>query len=99
MGHIKQFQTWLEIAVKVEHDISNCTCKIMYKKPNGKTGEWVANPINEALGIIIFSTFTDTTLDITGDWIAWSKITNQAGKVAEGDPFIFTVYPNDKLIK
>lgn len=89
---IKVGQTWLTLVGKVNGDITGCTAKIKYKKPNDVYGEWNASITDYGSGIMTFSTFTGTTLDVSGDWILWIKVTRTSDSVyAEGDPVIMKV--------
>lgn len=92
MARIHTGQTWLEIILNTETDLSGCTAKIKYKKPSGKTGYWNATIVSASAGTIKVSSFSETTLDEYGDWTLWSHITNVNSKIAEGDPVTLRIY-------
>jgi len=92
MGTIFKGQTKLQIKLTVEQDITGAVqTLIRYKKPSGARGEWTANIVNPATGILDFEPASAATLDETGQWTLWAFVQFSDGRTAAGEPVTMQV--------
>lgn len=92
MGKIYVGQTALTFQATTGEDITDATCAIKYKKPNGTTGSWDAEIVTALTGVIKYEISEASDLDMAGDWIVWAYITFVDGTVVAGEPATISVY-------
>ena len=85
MGRIFLNQSALRITLKTFTDLEGIeAAAIKYRKPNGKTGEFVAAVSDTANGVI-FHEVIEGEIDASGWWAFWAFITFADGRTAAGE--------------
>ena len=91
MGRIYVNQTDLTISLTTNKDLTGATSlKIVYKSPQGVSGEWNAVMQDAPSGIIKYDIVAP--LSEPGVWRIWAKVINSSGKLMVGEPTQFMVY-------
>jgi hypothetical protein len=85
MGRIFKGQSALRITLKTFTDLEGIEkAVIIYKKPNGKTGEFSAAVTDPQEGIISHECI-EGEIDISGWWVFWAFVTFADGRTAIGE--------------
>ena len=85
MGKIFRGQSALRITVKTFTDLeAAASTAIKYRKPNGKTGEFIA-AIGDMASGVIFHEIIEGELNVSGWWAFWAFVTFVDGRTAAGE--------------
>jgi hypothetical protein len=91
MSRIYGTQTDLTISLATSKDLTGATSlKIVFRTPQGNSGEWNATIQDATSGIIKYDIVSPLTE--VGVWRIWAKVINSSGKLMIGEPTHFTVY-------
>lgn len=97
MGMIFNGQTALNIRATLDIDVSDCTCIIKYRKPDGEEGFFPAAIVDASNGVIIGSPSSADDLSQVGKYTFWGYITFSDGRVAAGEPEEITIYQEGRV--
>jgi hypothetical protein len=92
MGKIYVGQNELRVQLTCSQDVTSCTCKIQYRKPDGTTGSWDAVIGTAATGVIYYDVTTTAIIDQPGTWRVWAFVTFTDSKVAYGEAVDMVVH-------
>ena len=85
MGKIFKGQSALRITVKTFTDLEAAASTVIkYRKPNGKTGEFIA-AIGDTANGVIFHEVIEGELNVSGWWAFWAFVTFADGRTAAGE--------------
>ena len=85
MGKIFRGQSALRITVKTFTDLEAASYTVIkYRKPNGKTGEFIA-AIGDMANGVIFHEVIEGELDVSGWWAFWAFVAFADGRTAAGE--------------
>jgi hypothetical protein len=82
---IFKFQSALRITLKTFADLEGIlSAVIRFRKPNGKTGEFLA-AVGGADNSLIFHECIEGEIDVSGWWAFWAFVTYADGRTAAGE--------------
>ena len=85
MGKIFKGQSALRITVKTFTDLEAATSVVIkYRKPDGKTGEFIA-AIGDMANGVIFHEVIEGELNTSGWWVFWAFVIFADGRTAAGE--------------
>jgi hypothetical protein len=85
MGKIHINQSAIRITLKTFCDLAGVlSVVIRFRKPNGKTGEFVA-AVGDAETGVIFHECIEGEIDVSGWWAFWAFVTFADGRTAAGE--------------
>jgi hypothetical protein len=85
MGKIFKFQSALRITLKTFADLEGIlSAVIRFRKPNGKTGEFLA-AVGGLDNSLIFHECIEGEIDVSGWWAFWAFVTYADGRTAAGE--------------
>lgn len=78
-----------KLVVNVGKDITGVeTAKILFIKPDGTAGEFIATVVSEAGGTLEYQLQNVNDIDMAGRWRFFAEINYFDGKVGFGRPFV-----------
>lgn len=92
MVHVYKDSIGVDITITLHNDLTNAaSCSILVKKPSGAFDSWTPTIVDEATGIITYTTVEDD-LDEAGFYILQVWVIQTDGDEFKSDAFRWKIY-------